>query len=156
MVFGHIFDAIEGISESCKRVLRSLYELEESAGDGHEKVAEGEKETEIVEHYGTLGRLFECNHGLLNAMGVGHASLDAVCRATKAHGLPAKLTGAGGGGCAIALISPGTPRDVVDAATADLQAQKCLVFETLLGVPGVRAERQLPASIAGKLTEKSA
>lgn len=47
------------------------------------------------------------NHHLLNAMGVGHKALDEVCAVAREMGLAAKLTGAGGGGCAIVLIPPG-------------------------------------------------
>jgi len=46
------------------------------------------------------------NHHLLNVLGVGHQSLDAVCSIAGRHGLHAKLTGAGGGGCAFAVIPP--------------------------------------------------
>lgn len=48
------------------------------------------------------------NQHHLNALGVGHASLDQLCRVTAAHGLHSKLTGAGGGGCGITLLKPGT------------------------------------------------
>ena len=47
------------------------------------------------------------NHHLLNALGVGHSSLDKACAIVQQFGLGAKLTGGGGGGCAIALIPPG-------------------------------------------------
>lgn len=48
------------------------------------------------------------NQHHLSALGVGHASLDQLCRVTMAHGLHSKLTGAGGGGCGITLLRPGT------------------------------------------------
>lgn len=48
------------------------------------------------------------NQHHLNALGVGHASLDQLCQVTAAHGLHSKLTGAGGGGCGITLLKPGT------------------------------------------------
>lgn len=41
-------------------------------------------------------------------MGVGHPALDTLCRVTLARGLHSKLTGAGGGGCGITLLRPGT------------------------------------------------
>ena len=49
------------------------------------------------------------NQHHLNALGVGHASLDQLCQVTTAHGLHSKLTGAGGGGCGITLLRPGLP-----------------------------------------------
>jgi mevalonate kinase len=51
-----------------------------------------------------LGRLMDFNHGLLEALGVSSRSLDSMVWAAReagAHG--AKLTGAGGGGCIVAL-----------------------------------------------------
>ena len=51
-----------------------------------------------------LGRLMDFDHGLLEALGVSSRSLDAMVWAARdagAHG--AKLTGAGGGGCIVAL-----------------------------------------------------
>ncbi|MEF8851829.1 MAG: mevalonate kinase [Haloarculaceae archaeon] len=51
-----------------------------------------------------VGRLMNFNHGLLSALGVSSRSLDAMAWAARdagAHG--AKLTGAGGGGCIVAL-----------------------------------------------------
>jgi mevalonate kinase len=51
-----------------------------------------------------LGRLMDFDHGLLSALGVSARSLDAMVWAAReagAHG--AKLTGAGGGGCIVAL-----------------------------------------------------
>lgn len=35
---------------------------------------------------------------------MGHESLDAVFKASESNGLPCKLTGAGGGGCAMTLV----------------------------------------------------
>ncbi|MFB6310828.1 MAG: mevalonate kinase [Salinirussus sp.] len=51
-----------------------------------------------------LGRLMDFNHGLLAALGVSSRSLDAMVWAARDAGaLGAKLTGAGGGGCIVAL-----------------------------------------------------
>jgi mevalonate kinase len=55
-----------------------------------------------------LGRLMDFDHGLLEALGVSSRTLDSMVWAARdagAHG--AKLTGAGGGGCIVAL--DGTP-----------------------------------------------
>jgi len=52
-----------------------------------------------------LGELMDINHALLEALGVGHPSLSRLvlaCRQTGAYG--AKITGAGGGGCMVALV----------------------------------------------------
>ena len=54
-----------------------------------------------------LGELMNINHALLYAVGVSNESLERlVFAARKAGALGAKLTGAGGGGCMIALAKP--------------------------------------------------
>ena len=70
----------------------------------------GQKETCIKSEMFLLQELIDMNQQLLNAIGVGHASLDTVVQVTAQHGLHSKLTGAGGGGCAYTLLTPGTQR----------------------------------------------
>lgn len=63
-----------------------------------------------------LGELMSMNHGLLRACGVSTEALDRVVDDALACGaLGAKLTGAGGGGAAIALASPDGEADLVAA-----------------------------------------
>ncbi len=51
-----------------------------------------------------LGEIMDMVHGLLVAVGVSSPILDALCSAAREHGARgAKLTGAGGGGCILAL-----------------------------------------------------
>lgn len=49
------------------------------------------------------------NHCLLNCIGVSHPMLDRVVTLASSCGLAAKLTGAGGGGCALLLLDVGKP-----------------------------------------------
>lgn len=64
----------------------------------------------------SVGKLMDVNHGALWALGVSHETLDRlVYAAKKAGALGAKLTGAGGGGCMIALCRPGTAEAVARA-----------------------------------------
>jgi len=66
----------------------------------------------------TLGELVDINHGLLCAVGVSHEALERlISEARKAGALGAKLTGAGGGGCMIAL----TEHDKLDAVAEAIQ-----------------------------------
>lgn len=54
-----------------------------------------------------IGKLMNINHALLYAVGVSNETLERVVfAARKAGALGAKLTGAGGGGCMIALAEP--------------------------------------------------
>ena len=61
----------------------------------------------------TLGDLMNVNHGLLASLGVSIAKLDILVHASRGSGaLGAKLTGAGGGGCMIALAETDKIDDV--------------------------------------------
>jgi mevalonate kinase len=63
-----------------------------------------------------LGFLFNLNHELLSALGVSNEALDKlVYAAQRAGAFGAKLTGAGGGGCMIALVSKDRARSVMTA-----------------------------------------
>jgi len=83
-VTAHILAAIDGIASEARELLESKENVTER-----------------------LGELIEINQGLLNAIGVGHPKLDTVAKITKKIGWT-KLTGAGGGGCALTLLREGT------------------------------------------------
>ncbi|UCH57866.1 MAG: mevalonate kinase [Candidatus Bathyarchaeota archaeon] len=60
-----------------------------------------------------LGDLMNINHGLLASLGVSIARLDLMVHASRGAGAyGAKLTGAGGGGCMIALLNPSKVEDI--------------------------------------------
>ncbi len=83
-----------------------------------------------------LGRLMDFNHGLLSALGVSSRSLDAMVWAARDGGAcGAKLTGAGGGGCIVALDE--TP----ETETALEYTPGCeRAFRAELDTEGVRME----------------
>ena len=84
-----------------------------------------------------LGRLMDVNHALLDAIGVGHPSLTKLVIAARAAGaFGAKMTGAGGGGCMIAL-SPRTGKTRIAGA---LDAAGGRAFVTTIDTAGVRKE----------------
>ena len=63
-----------------------------------------------------VGELMNINHALLCAVGVSNKPLDRlIYAARKAGALGAKLTGAGGGGCMIALCLPDKLEEVAEA-----------------------------------------
>ncbi|HEY9206337.1 MAG TPA: mevalonate kinase [Candidatus Methanoperedens sp.] len=67
--------------------------------------------------YRSLGELMNVNHGLLDALGVGTAELSSLVYAARNAGaFGAKITGAGGGGCMVALTD--SPDDVASAIEA--------------------------------------
>ncbi|GJP56933.1 hypothetical protein CLOM_g15985 [Closterium sp. NIES-68] len=88
--------------------------------------------------FSSLGTLVSMNQGLLSALGVSHHSIDAVCMASARHGLPSKLTGAGGGGCVITLLPPGTAGKTVRMLQNELKDSLGFdCFEVCLGGEGV-------------------
>ncbi|MFC7154756.1 mevalonate kinase [Halomarina halobia] len=118
------------------RALREEYDFAaDTVGAIGDVVRRGERalaEDDVEE----IGRLMDFNHGLLSAIGVSSRSLDAmVWAAREADALGAKLTGAGGGGCIVALDeTPG-------AQTALRYTPGCEdAFRAGLDRDGVRAE----------------
>lgn len=60
----------------------------------------------------TLEKLIDSNHAHLVTLGVGHSALEAIKAKTASQpwNLHTKLTGAGGGGCAVTIIPDGELR----------------------------------------------
>ena len=85
-----------------------------------------------------LGELMNINHGLLESLGVGTRELSELVYAARNAGgaYGAKLTGAGGGGCMIALPKSGTQ----DALMAALRQARGSAFAVKTGCEGVRQE----------------
>ncbi len=82
-----------------------------------------------------LGELMDINHGLLHGLGVSHPLLDKyVWIAREAGALGAKLTGAGGGGCMIALAEDSEKAQLIKEALISVGAE---VFSTVLTNEGV-------------------
>jgi mevalonate kinase len=85
-----------------------------------------------------LGVLMNVNHGLLEALGVGTRELCELVYAARGAGgaFGAKITGAGGGGCIIALSSPGNQAALITALS-----QACgSAFLVRTGCDGIRLE----------------
>ncbi|XP_052024169.1 mevalonate kinase [Apodemus sylvaticus] len=114
-----LLTSIDAISLECERVLGEMVAAP------------------VPEQYLILEELMDMNQHHLNALGVGHASLDRLCQVTAALGLHSKLTGAGGGGCGITLLKPGLERANVEAAKQALTACGFDCWETSIGAPGV-------------------
>ena len=79
----------------------------------------------------------QLNHDLLNACGVGHDSLDKITSIAKNRGLSAKLTGAGGGGFALACIPDSYSKEDVGSLVLELERNGFLAFEAEIGGLGV-------------------
>jgi mevalonate kinase len=69
--------------------------------------------------YSSIGRLMNVNQGLLDALGVNSLELsDLIYSARAAGAFGAKITGAGGGGCMVALTALDKCTDVAEAISA--------------------------------------
>ena len=85
-----------------------------------------------------LGEAMNANHEILKMLGVSHEKLDDICKiAFSAGAYGAKMTGAGWGGCAIAVADE--PEKIVNA----LVAAGYEAFVAELGCEGVREEKNL-------------
>jgi len=96
--------------------------------NGQEPLADGDLDE--------LGRLMNFNHGLLSALGVSSRSLDSMVWAARDAGaVGAKLTGAGGGGCIVALDETEETRTALQYLPGCEEA-----FRAELDTEGVRVE----------------
>uniref|UniRef100_A0A8C3YGD9 Mevalonate kinase n=1 Tax=Catagonus wagneri TaxID=51154 RepID=A0A8C3YGD9_9CETA len=118
-IIAPLLASIDAISLECERVLGEM------------------AAAPALEHYLVLEELIDMNQHHLNALGVGHASLDQLCQVTTAHGLHSKLTGAGGGGCGITLLRPDLERPEVEDTKQALTSCGFDCWETSIGAPGI-------------------
>lgn len=87
----------------------------------------------------TLAELIDANHMELIRLGVSHESLERIrtVTANPRFSLSTKLTGAGGGGCAVTLIPDTMSDEEVAQLKAQLTQQGFICYETTVGGPGV-------------------
>jgi mevalonate kinase len=92
------------------------------------------------------GQLLDLNQMLLSGLFVSTPEIEQMCASARAAGaLGAKLTGAGGGGCVVALVEE--PANA-DAVLATWKAEGFEGFVATLGSPAIRAkERELEGTV---------
>ncbi|KAF3454454.1 hypothetical protein FNV43_RR04901 [Rhamnella rubrinervis] len=101
-----VFNAVDSISEELSTIIQSYAPDDPSITEKEEKIEE----------------LMEMNQGLLQCMGVSHASIENVLRTTLKYKLISKLTGAGGGGCVLTLLPTLLSGTVVDKVVSELES----------------------------------
>ncbi|KAG0378447.1 MAG: mevalonate kinase-like protein [Linnemannia gamsii] len=116
-VVNPMLDAINEISNSCKDIFSQ---------DGLDR----------AHLLARFGELVDVNHALLVALGVSHPSLEKVREISSKLGLKSKLTGAGGGGCALTLIRDDVTSETVAVVKQLLEAEGFQCMETSVGGPG--------------------
>jgi len=117
------------------RALKERYpQLTAVVSEAAALIVQGTKEAIEKGDLDRVGDLLNVNHGLLSSVAVSEPTLERlVYAARKAGALGAKLTGAGGGGCMIALAQP----ERLDAVAAAIEASGGVPLRTRLSQEGV-------------------
>jgi len=106
---GAMVSAVRRLKEKYTHIIEQIIEL-------GEYIAVNALRALKVGDLRTLGGLMNINHGLLSAVGVSNEALDRLVHSAREAGAyGAKLTGAGGGGCMIALTPKSRMEDVARA-----------------------------------------
>lgn len=116
-----VFSAVDSISHELSTVIQSPTSNDITTTEKEEKLEE----------------LMEMNQGLLQCMGVSHASIESVLRTTLKYKLSSKLTGAGGGGCVLTLLPTLLSGTVVEKVKAELESCGFKCFTAGIGGNGV-------------------
>ncbi|MCK4459046.1 MAG: mevalonate kinase, partial [Methanosarcinales archaeon] len=94
--------------------------------------------------YRSVGELMNIDHGLLDAIGVGSAKLSRLVYAARDAGAyGAKITGAGGGGCIVALVSGSGVGGGADAVASAINDAGGRAIRTKASEDGVRVRKQV-------------
>ncbi|WP_321506117.1 mevalonate kinase [uncultured Methanoregula sp.] len=87
-----------------------------------------------------LGRYMNMNQSLLEVLGVGHPQLSRLILAARSAGaFGAKITGAGGGGCMVALC----PKQFKHRIAGAIEASEARAIVTGIDTEGVRKEKNV-------------
>ncbi|EJD06757.1 cystathionine beta-lyase [Fomitiporia mediterranea MF3/22] len=113
-----ILEAIQAISDEARRLL-------------------ADPEIPREEQIRAIGSLINENHVHLRDLGVSHPALEAIKSKTAGYGLQSKLTGAGGGGCAVTLVPDGFSDDKLRQLMSELRTDGFEPYLTSVGGSGV-------------------
>ncbi|KAI9789782.1 MAG: Mevalonate kinase [Peltula sp. TS41687] len=120
-----MLDSIDQVTESAHQLISSS---SSSSASTHYDDA-------FLQH---LGELIRINHGLLVSLGVSHPRLERIRELVDHAGIGwTKLTGAGGGGCAITMLRPDVNADIFGQVQSKLDSEGFEIYETTLGGDGV-------------------
>lgn len=115
-----------------------LHAMDKVAVSAASLITSAEFDSESPSSLEQLGKLMTINHGLLVALGVSHPRLERVRELVDHQGLGwTKLTGAGGGGCAITLLKRGISPERLARLEQTLDNENYGRFSTTLGCDGV-------------------
>jgi len=116
-------------------ILNGIDKITEEA---HALISRPDYKADNPESLQRLGELIRMNHGLLVALSVSHPKLERVRELIDQADIGyTKLTGAGGGGCAITLLQPDATKDMLQNLERRLEQEGFAKYETTLGGQGV-------------------
>ncbi|GJQ85297.1 hypothetical protein Trydic_g5196 [Trypoxylus dichotomus] len=131
-IVDNILVAMENISSTA---VQELLKLDETYCS--EKVSLEERDRRIGEIYKRLEDLVDFNQNLLRSLQVSHPSLEQICSILADGGLHGKLTGAGGGGYAFAIVPVGFDQTNLNSIIKTLDSHGFDTDLTDLGGPGL-------------------
>ncbi|KAI5122529.1 hypothetical protein M0805_005256 [Coniferiporia weirii] len=115
---GNLLTLIQNISDEARRILANQELSREAQLDG-------------------VGKLILENHAYLRELGVSHPALEAIKLKTSTYDLHTKLTGAGGGGCAVTLVPDGFSESKLKQLMTDLRGDGYEPYFTSVGGSGI-------------------
>ncbi|MGB9175703.1 MAG: mevalonate kinase [Methanoregula sp.] len=133
------------ISHSTARMVEQVGELKKNNPDIVDPVLDAIEGVSMsaIHHLSNpreLGRYMNMNHALLEVLGVGHPQLaKMVLAARDAGAFGAKITGAGGGGCMVALC----PKPLKHRVAGAIEACNARAIVTGIDTEGVRKEKNV-------------
>ncbi|PVU87999.1 hypothetical protein BB561_006081 [Smittium simulii] len=126
-------ETIDSISNSLYGILKQTIHLP-SSGTHPQQI-------ELNMCQDQIATLITKNQDQLEFLGVSHNSLDNIVRAAGGCGYSAKLTGGGGGGCALVFV-PQTKSDPdsLDTLKSAIEAYGYRIYSTKMGVSGLEID----------------
>lgn len=115
-----------------------LDSIDQVTVSGHDIIKSHGFDADSEESVDEFGTLFRVNHGLLVSLGVSHPRLEHIRELVDNTGIGwTKLTGAGGGGCAITLLRGDRDSTAIEKLHQQLDEDGYARYETTLGGDGV-------------------
>ncbi|KAJ2521029.1 Mevalonate kinase [Coemansia sp. RSA 2049] len=136
-VIDPILESIHGISLRAAELFQTNGIADQGSSDMH-----------IDELETQLQGIIRINHRLLATLGVSHPALERICEITSSTGgMASKLTGAGGGGCALTLVPHSAAGSKTESkVVADLEDDGFQCYCTAVGGSGVCIENGVGAA----------